>query len=81
VAEKFSSGSKKIPDRFAPNLFDDRLEQEFMDFRRKVQEGFLEVAKQESSRFLVIDAHEKREQIAKKITSAVDKLINSRAKD
>lgn len=80
IADKFSSGSKKVPDRFAPNLFDDRLEQEFMDFRRKVQEGFLDVAKLEQNRFLVIDAHEKREQIAKKITSAVDKLLKIKLK-
>jgi len=80
VAEKFASGSKRIPDRFAPNLFDDRLEQEFMDFRRKVQEGFLDVAKHDESRFLVIDAHEKREQIAKKIAAAVDKLLKSKLK-
>jgi dTMP kinase len=80
VAEKFASGSKKVPDRFAPNLFDDRLEQEFMDFRRKVQEGFLDVAKQEPDRFLVINANEKREQIAKKIAIAVDNLLKARLK-
>ena len=78
VAEKFTSSSKKLPDRFAPNLFDDRLEQEFLGFRRKVQEGFLEVAKLESDRFLVINANEKRDQIAKKIAAAVDKLLNTR---
>jgi dTMP kinase len=73
--EKFMAASKKTPDRFAPNLFDDRLEQEFMDFRKKVQQGFLQIAEREKERFLVLDAFEKKEQIAKKIASRVDKLI------
>jgi hypothetical protein len=37
-----------------------------MDLRRKVQEGFLDVANLEENRLLVIDAHEKREAIAPK---------------
>jgi dTMP kinase len=79
IAEKFVAESRKKPDRFAPNLFDDRLEQEFMDFRKKVQQGFIEIAQKEPDRFLVLDANEKREQLAKKIAARVDKLIRERS--
>ncbi len=79
-AENFAAESSKKPDRFAPTLFDDRLEQEFMDFRKKVQEGFLEIAKNEPDRFLVINASEKRDQISKKIASRVDALLKERKK-
>jgi dTMP kinase len=77
-AENFMAPSKNIPDRFAPNLFDDRLEQEFMDFRKKVQQGFLEIAEKEKDRFLVINALEKKDQIAKKIAARVEKLIKEK---
>jgi dTMP kinase len=73
--EKFTAESRKKPDRFAPTLFDDRIEQEFMDFRKKVQHGFLEIAKKEPDRFLILNASEKRDQIAKKIAARVDNLI------
>jgi dTMP kinase len=76
IVEKFAAESRKKPDRFAPTLFDDRLEQEFMDFRKKVQQGFLEIAGKEPNRFLVLDASERRDQIAKKIASRLDGLLN-----
>ena len=78
--EKFTANSKKATDRFAPTLFDDRLEQEFMDFRKKVQDGFLAIAEKEKERFLVLDASEKKEQVAKKIAVRVDKLIQLHSK-
>jgi len=78
TVEQFVAESRKMPDRFAPNLFDDRLEQEFMGFRKKVQQGFLEIAKREKERFLIIDAQEKRDQIAKKIATRVDKLLKDK---
>ncbi len=78
IVEKFVAESRNAPDRFAPNLFDDRLEQEFLQFRRKVQQGFVEIAEREKERFLVLDANEKRDQIAKKICTRVDKLIKDR---
>jgi dTMP kinase len=80
TVENFVAESRKTPDRFAPNLFDDRLEQEFMDFRKKVQQGFLEIANKEPARFLVLDANEKRELLAKKIAARVDKLLKENKK-
>jgi len=74
-AEKFTAPSKKARDRFAPSLFDDRLEQEFLDFRKKVQDGYLAISRRESERFLVIEASEKKEQIARKIAARVDRLL------
>jgi len=76
-AEKFTAIDSKTENRFAPTLFDDRLEHEFMDFRKKVQQGFLEVAGREKERFIVIEASENRDQIAKKIAARVDKLLKS----
>ena len=78
-AEKFTSKSEKSPNRFAPNLFDDRLEQEFMDFRTKVQRGFLEIADKEKDRFLVVNALEKKDQIARKIARRVNKLLKNKS--
>lgn len=74
-AENFVANSKKGQNRFDPTLFDDRLEQEFMDFRKKVQDGFLAIAEKEKERFLVIEASEKKDLIAKKIAARVDKLL------
>ena len=74
-AEKFTAPSKKARDRFAPSLFDDRLEQEFLDFRKKVQDGYLAISRRESERFLVIEASEKKEQIARKIAARVDRFL------
>jgi dTMP kinase len=75
--EKFTAESRKKPDRFAPTLFDDRIEQEFMDFRKKVQQGFLDLSQKEPERFLAVNASEKRDQIAKKIAARVDSLIKA----
>jgi dTMP kinase len=76
--DEFTAESSKRPDRFAPTLFDDRLEQEFMDFRKKVQQGFREIAQKEAERFLVLNASEKRDQIARKIAIKVDSLLKER---
>jgi dTMP kinase len=79
--DKFAATSKKGHNRFAPSLFDDRLEQEFMDFRKKVQQGFLEIARQNKERFLVIEASGKKEEISRKISARVDKLLRAKLKD
>jgi dTMP kinase len=68
--------SKKL-DRFNPDLFDDRLEQEFIKFRGKVQEGFLKIAGEESDRFLVIDSTETIGKIAKSVKTRVDMLLKA----
>jgi dTMP kinase len=78
--EKFTAASKKANNRFAPSLFDDRLEQEFIGFRKKVQQGFLEIAGREKERFLVIEASEKKDQIAKKIAARVDRMLRAQTK-
>ncbi len=77
-AEKLGAPGTKADNRFAPGLFDDRLEQEFIDLRKRVQQGFLEIAEREKERFLVIEASEKRDQIARKIAGRVDKLLKAK---
>ncbi|OGC90372.1 MAG: dTMP kinase [candidate division Zixibacteria bacterium RBG_16_53_22] len=78
--EKFAAANRKANNRFAPSLFDDRLEQEFLGFRKKVQQGFLEIATREKERFLVIEASEKKDQIARKIATRVDRMLRARTK-
>ena len=78
VADKSISNSKKNIQRFSPDLFDDRLEREFLMFRKKVQAGFLKIAKKEKKRFLIIDASENKSGIAKKIAARVDRLLKDR---
>jgi thymidylate kinase len=46
-----------------------------------VQHGFLEIAKKEPERFLVLDANEKRDQIAKKIAMRLDTLLKDRPQE
>lgn len=78
VADKSISNSKENIKRFSPDLFDDRLEREFLVFRKKVQAGFLKIAGKEKKRFLIVDATEKKSEIAKKIAARVDRLLKDR---
>jgi dTMP kinase len=75
--DKFAPQSRNSSNRFAPTLFDDRIEQEFLEFRKKVQQGFLEIAQKEKDRFLVINALEKKDQIARRIATRVDSLLKT----
>jgi dTMP kinase len=76
INEKSPRFHKSI-NRLAPNLFDDRTEQEFLSFRQKVQDGFLAIALKEKERFLALDASESKDQIFKKIRTRVDKLLKN----
>ncbi len=75
VADKSINNTKENIRRFGPDLFDDRLEREFLAFRKKVQAGFLKIAGKEKKRFLIVDASEKKSEIAKKIAARVDRLL------
>jgi dTMP kinase len=75
VADRSISNSKENIKRFSPDLFDDRLEREFLAFRKKVQAGFLKIARKEKKRFLIVDASEKKSETAKKIAARVDQLL------
>ncbi|UCC16718.1 MAG: hypothetical protein JSU58_10200, partial [Dehalococcoidales bacterium] len=55
----------------------DRFEQEDIDFHRKVREGYLKLADEESERWLVIDAMQSRESISKKIFERVHTLLHT----
>ena len=75
VADGAVMNSKSNIKRFTPDLFDDRLEREFLEFRKKVQAGYLKIAEKEADRFLVVDASEKKADIAAKIAARVDRLL------
>lgn len=73
-----SANTKDGVKRFGPDLFDDRLEREFIDFRSKVQEGYLKIAEQEKERFLVVDSSKTIAQVAAEIAARVDELLAGR---
>lgn len=75
VADKSINNTKKNIKRFSPDLFDDRLEREFLQFRKKVQAGYQKIARKEKKRFLIVDASEKKSEIAKKIAARIDQLL------
>jgi len=64
--------------RFQSSSSDDRLERESLEFRERVREGFLEIAKNEPERFLVVDAEDTIENVAAKIAARVDQLLPSK---
>lgn len=75
VVDDSSINSREGAKRFGPDLFDDRLEREFIDFRTKVQDGYLKIAEKEPERFLIIDSSRTISQIAKTISARVDELL------
>ncbi len=74
---KSLSESIENDDRFRSSPSDDRLERESIAFREKVIGGFLNIAKNEPERFLVIDASDTVENIFRKISEQVVKLLES----
>ncbi len=54
----------------------DRFEQEDINFHRKVREGYLELAKAEPDRWLVVDAAQSKEKIAEIIWQKVSQLLS-----
>lgn len=55
----------------------DRLEKESLEFYTKVREGYLELAKTNSSRYLVLDARKTTEELQQLICAAVEELIGA----
>jgi dTMP kinase len=64
--------------RFQSSSSDDRLERESLEFRERVRMGFLEIARREPDRFLVVDAEDTIENVAAKIVERVDRLLQSK---
>ncbi len=52
----------------------DRIEQAGELFHRRLRDGFLELARQEPSRFVVIDSSGPREEVSKGVMKAVDRI-------
>ncbi|MFC2056861.1 dTMP kinase [Chloroflexota bacterium] len=55
----------------------DRFEQENINFHRRVREGYLKIAANDPQRWLVIDASQSKEKIARVIWQKVGRLISS----
>jgi len=58
----------------------DRIENEKRDFKQKIQEGYLEIAKRNKDRFVVIDAGMEKDDIFIIIRKHVDKLLGLKKK-
>jgi dTMP kinase len=56
----------------------DRFEQETLAFHRRVRKGYLELARAEPERWLVVDASQSRREIAQIIWQRVRQLISTR---
>ena len=56
----------------------DRLEQESIDFHKKVYEGYLELSKIYSDRYVIIDASRSIEEISKDIIGKFEEYIKNR---
>ena len=54
----------------------DRMERQTRDFRQRVREGYLVIAKSEPNRFLTLDATQPAEELQAQILSRVQKLLN-----
>ena len=59
---------------------EDHFEKQVFDFHRKVRNGFLRLAKEEPARWLVMDAAQSREKIARIIWEKVNQLLSSYGK-
>lgn len=64
------SGLYEIP-RLAQQLSEDRLEREGLDFHQRVARGYLELARRDRRRFLVVDATADAHTIAKQIRAGL----------
>lgn len=55
----------------------DRLEAEPLEWHRRVREGFVEIARQDPSRYLVLDAGRPPEDVATEVAITVDALLGA----
>ena len=55
----------------------DRMEDERMEFLERARNGYLTQAKQNPSKFTVIDASQTQAEVANEVISAIDKLIEN----
>lgn len=63
-------GLKRVPAKR------DRMEKQARDFHRRVRDGYLEIAKDNPDRFLVLDALQSADDIQAQIWSRVEQLLN-----
>ncbi|MBM3306784.1 MAG: dTMP kinase [Candidatus Eisenbacteria bacterium] len=56
----------------------DRIESEALDFHRRVRAAYLEAAKREPARFVVIDAGQDPDAIARLVAQRIDELLERR---
>lgn len=53
----------------------DRMERESLIFHRRVQKGFLKLAKQNPKRFMVLDSSKSREEVAANLRKGLDRVF------
>ncbi|MCD6102282.1 MAG: dTMP kinase [Candidatus Cloacimonetes bacterium] len=69
-------GLARVQNTVDPSKGIDRLERENIKFHQKVREGYLELAKAEKDRIIVLDGQEKVEIIHRKIMIHISNLLN-----
>ena len=60
-------------------LSEGRFDAESLDFHRRIREGYLDMARRDSSRFVVIDAREDVNQVFAECQKAVTKMVGAHA--
>ncbi|MCK4338998.1 MAG: dTMP kinase, partial [Candidatus Cloacimonetes bacterium] len=68
-------GLARVHKALDPSKGIDRLESENINFHQKVREGFLELAKSEKERIIVLDGQDKVETIHYKIMNQISKML------
>ena len=70
------------PSQFRPTLDHegdpeglDRLEQEAMDFHKTVRQAYLDIAKNDPERYVVLDASQDVETVTKQLIDDIDKFL------
>ena len=74
-------GLARVQKDVDPSKGIDRLESENINFHKKVREGFLELAKSEKERIIVLDGQDKVETIHYKIMSHISQMLKNRFKN
>ena len=54
----------------------DRFEQEKMDFHRRVREGYLDLAREDRERFMIIDAGGGADEVEEKIFAVIEPYLD-----
>jgi len=70
------SGMARVNSRLTGNEKPDRLEQEAIDFHKKVYEGYIQLSKIYTDRYIIVDADRSIEEITKELINIIDARVS-----